>query len=244
MKMHVLMRRIFSILIFSPCFLSSIYPYSVIPKKTYRYHNAHFCLTSLWWKLSNITLNLVILHLQLVYLFFQLAFRKRVFPCSNVHFYTRGSIRRKLHFYGIHVDSTEITESAKNCALRLKSITCLPLESLLLVLTLILMKTRTNPQNRRKLLGFGSFSFFLFETLKILLKYVKQRIMNVWEAMFFWGALVNLSQNLCFISCTLVQNSYVLKLGELHSLRKITWQRVETNTLEVVLVMLVIALAK
>ena len=96
-------------------------------KKTCRYYNVHFCLTSLCWKLSNITLKLVILHLQLVYLFCQLTFCKRVFPCSCFHFYSKGSIRRKLHFRGIHVDSSEITESAKKCALRLKSNTCLPL---------------------------------------------------------------------------------------------------------------------
>ena len=125
--MHVLMRRIFFILVFSPFFLSSIYPYSVIQKKTCRYYNVHFCLTSLCWKLSNITLKLVILHLQLVYLFCQLTFHKRIFPCSCFHFYSRGNIREKLHFRGIHVDSTEIKESAKNCALRLKSNTCLPL---------------------------------------------------------------------------------------------------------------------
>ena len=125
--MHVLMRRIFFHFGFFPFFLSSRYPYSVIPKKTCRYYNVHFCLTSLCWKLSNITLKLVILHLQLVYLFCQLTFRKRYFPCSCFHFYSRGNIRRKLHFCGIHVDFREITEPAKNCALRLKSNTSLPL---------------------------------------------------------------------------------------------------------------------
>ena len=87
-----------------------------------------------------------------------------------------------------------------------------------------LIKMRTNPQNRRKLLDFGNFSFFVIETLKILLKYVKQRILNFWEAMFFCGALVSLFQYLWFIFFTLVQNSYVSKLEKLHSLRKITWQ--------------------
>ena len=116
MKMHVLMRRFFFILVFSPFLLSSIHPDLVIPKKT-----------SLCWKLSNITLKLVILHLHLVYLFCQLTFCKRVFPCSCFHFYSKGSIRRKLHFRGIHVDSAEITELAKKCALWLKSNTCLPL---------------------------------------------------------------------------------------------------------------------
>ena len=96
-------------------------------KKTCRYYNVHFCLTSLCWKLSNITLKLVILHLELVYLFCQLTFCKRVFPCCSFHFYFKGSIRRKLHFRGIHVNSGEITESAKKSALRLKSNTCLSL---------------------------------------------------------------------------------------------------------------------
>ena len=62
--------------------------------------------------------------------------------------------------------------------------------------------------------------------------------------MFFDGALVNLFQYLRFIFFTLVQNNYVSKLEKLHSLRKITWQIIETKTLDVVLVMLVIALAK
>ena len=119
--------KFFFILAFFAFFLSSIHPYLVIPKKTFRYYNVHFCLTSLCWKLSNITLKLVILHLELVYLFCQLTFCKRVFPCCSFHFYSKGSIRRKLHFRGIHVNSAEITESAKKCALWLKSNTCLPL---------------------------------------------------------------------------------------------------------------------
>ena len=62
--------------------------------------------------------------------------------------------------------------------------------------------------------------------------------------MVFCGALANLFQYLCFIFFTLVQNSYVSKLEKLHSLRKMTWQIIETKALKVVLVMLVIALAK
>ena len=57
---------------------------------------------------------------------------------------------------------------------------------------------RTNQQNKRKFVDFGSFSFFFLETLSILLKNVKQRILNVWEAILFWGGIANLSQ---FLLC-------------------------------------------
>ena len=57
---------------------------------------------------------------------------------------------------------------------------------------------KTNPQNKRKFIDLGTFSFFFFETLKILLKSVKQRILNVWEAMPFWRGIANLSQ---FLRC-------------------------------------------